>query len=146
MSEGMTIRARTSFGTLTIVAGKDYYRTYKWDQCSMTAWLNPRRGRWNGSLGIYNAGTFVLGVGCQGIARTVAEEGQQQFETESEALAFLESRGMPVAFRNDGLAVGWFTNPSRHELDAEVWQCLIGGRKPERLAGADDTSISVSGI
>jgi hypothetical protein len=39
--------------------------------------------------------------------------------------------------------VGWRIVPARSEIDVDVYQVFIGGEKPSRLMGADDTSIAV---
>ncbi len=148
MREGMSIEARTPKGTIGIRAGSGYYRTYTWGGCSKTAWLEARPARWHGSKGISNEGYMWFippWFPCEGIYRPVVEEGQQHLQTEEEALSWLRSRGFPVVYRNDGLAVGWMTWPPRGQLNVEVWQIYIGGRKPEELQGADDSLIKVEG-
>jgi hypothetical protein len=79
----------------------------------------------------------------------VVEEGQQHFETEAAAMEWLQSQDdwMPHVYRNDGLVVGWRTViPDRKQLNVDVWQLLIAGRRPTSLDGADDSAITVKGL
>jgi hypothetical protein len=48
-----------------------------------------------------------------------------------------------LVYRNDGLAVGWMLVPARRQLDVEVWQIYVNGKKPGRLPGARDDLIDV---
>jgi hypothetical protein len=138
---------KTPVGTVTIRATEFYPRTYYWGRCEGTAKLEPRNQRWHGSLGAYFPGTGFHWHECEGVARAVVEEGQQHFATVEDAMAWLneESKWMPYVYRNDGLAVAWRTViPERKQLNVDVWQILIGGRRPTRLPDADDNAISSS--
>jgi hypothetical protein len=111
--------------------------------------MEPRTERWQGSLGIYWPGPGFHWEECEGVARAVVEEGQQHFDTVRAALEWLKERGdwMPHVYRNDGLVVGWRTVvPDRKQLNVEVWQLLVAGRKPTALEGADDAAITSKGL
>ena len=43
----------------------------------------------------------------------------------------------------DGLMIGWSKTPSRKQLNVEVWQIYISGKKPGELAGSQDDKIIV---
>ncbi len=138
---------QTQRGPITIPATELYPRTYYWGRCSGTVELEPRNQRWRGSLGAYSPGSGFHWPECEGVARAVVEEGQQHFRNDSEALAWIkkQSEWMPLVYRHDGLAVGWRTViPYRKQLNVDVWQILIGGRKPVNLSGADDSAISTT--
>ena len=36
---------------------------------------------------------------------------------------------MPLVYRNDGLAVGWRKVPARLQLNVDVWQLYVNGKK-----------------
>ena len=138
---------QTIRGPITVRATELYPRTYYWGRCQGTVDLGPRNQRWHGSLGAYFPGTGFHWPECEGVARAVVEEGQQHFTTVDEAVAWLnkKSEWMRYVYRNDGLAVGWRTViPYRKQLNVNVWQILIGGQKPTRLPGADDSAISTT--
>ena len=111
----------------------------------------PREKRWYGSLGIYFPGPGDHWNEHNGITRGVVEEGQQHFETPEQALKWIDEHkstkyvgGRPFmhyAYRNDGLMVGWSKTPERKQLNVEVWQIYIDGKKPTKLAGSDDEKI-----
>jgi hypothetical protein len=105
----------------------------------------PRPERWYGSLGLYFPGPGHHWKEHGGIARGVVEEGQQNFESKEEALRWIGERPwLSPVYRNDGLVVGWSKNLGRKQLNVEVWQVYVAGRKPTRLPGSQDDKISVS--
>jgi len=146
MTKGMVITAHTSAGTIQVVAGAGFTRTYSWHGCERSVTLWPRTERWYGSRGIYYPGPGITWWwGCDGINRAVVEEGQQHFATMPEALAWLQKpHGLTFVYRKDGLAVGWDLVPSRGQLDVDVWQVYVAGKKPVALDGGDDAAISVA--
>jgi hypothetical protein len=98
-------------------------------------------------MGLYYPGPGRHWRECEGITRAVVEEGQQQFATAEEAVAWVASRRwMPFAYRNDGVVVGWTTVPEREQLNVEVWQLLVAGQRPKMLAGAADSAITTTGL
>jgi hypothetical protein len=50
---------------------------------------------------------------------------------------------MPYVYRDDGLVVGWQKVPARRQLNVEVWQIYIDGRKPARLDGSQNDKVKV---
>ena len=145
MSPGMSIKATTPVGTITIMANDPLTRSYTWEGATRSVEMYPRTERWYGSLGLYFPGPGDHWKLHNGITRGVLDEGQQHFATTKQALAWLRARTyMPFVYRNDGLVVGWGKVLPRRELDVEVWQLMIGGHKPRRLAGAQDSRISVA--
>jgi hypothetical protein len=141
---GNVVRAKTSVGTIAIRADGGFGRTYSWEGADRFVVMQPRHERWYGSLGIYFPGPGDHWEEHQGITRGVLSEGQMHFETLEEARKWLSSLTYyPHVYRNDGMVVGWGKALSRNQLNVDVWQVLINGRKPEQLPGADDGSITV---
>lgn len=144
MTPGMRITATTPVGTITITSGKGLKRCYTWEGATRCVEMEPRRERWYGSLGLYFPGPGSHWKEHNGITRGVVEEGQQHFKTTDEALAWLRDRKyMPLVYRSDGLVVGWGKTPAREQLNVEVWQIYVGGRKPKNLPGSQDDKIVV---
>jgi hypothetical protein len=144
---GMIIQAITPQGTLVIKAGEDYLRTFEWRGCSESVRLRP-----TGTTEGENRGLFYPGDGiswwpaCGGVYRAVIQEGQQHFDSETDAAQWLKRRTrFAYSVRNDGLVVGWDANEKREALEVEVWQVVVMGRKPEKLVGANDESVILSG-
>jgi hypothetical protein len=145
MSPGMAITATTDVGTITVTAGKGLKRSYTWDGATRSVEMVPRDERWYGSLGLYFPGPGEHWENHKGITRGVVEEGQQHFKTADEALKWLAGRKyMPYVYRDDGLVVGWSKTPARKQLNVEVWQILINGKKPTKLAGSQGDKIKVT--
>ncbi len=144
MSPAMKITATTSQGAITITAGKGLKRSYTWEGATRSVEMWPRKKRWYGSLGLYYPGPGDHWSPHNGIARGVVQEGQQHFKTVDEAMKWIaEQTWLPFVYRNDGLAVGWGKNLSRKQLDVEVWQIYIDGKKPTKLPGSHDDTIVV---
>lgn len=145
MSPGMKIAATTPTGTITITAEEGHHRSYTWSGQTRSAEMRPRKERWHGSLGIYYPGPGYHWADHEGIRRGVLQEGQQHFASEKEALRWIaaQRKFMPLVYRSDGLAVGWLKVPERKQLNVDVWQILIGGKKPVALEGGDDQAIEV---
>jgi hypothetical protein len=147
LSPGMRITATTPAGTIAITAGEDFLRSYTWEGATRSVEMWPRGQRWYGSLGLYYPGPGEHWEEHNGITRGVLEEGQQRFKSVPEALTWLHERTwMPYVYRNDGLVVGWRKTLPRKQLDVEVWQLLINGKKPQKLPGSQDDKIVVSRV
>ncbi len=143
MAPGSSITAETSTGTITITAGKGLMRSYTWDGATRSVEMGVRKIRWNGSLGLAFPGPGDHWKENNGITRGVLEEGQMRFNTVAEAMQWLGGKGkeMPIVYRNDGLVVGFGKNLSRKQLNVEVWQIYINGKKPTSLTGSQNAKI-----
>jgi hypothetical protein len=144
MSPGMKITAETRVGKITITSGKGLKRSYTWEGATRSVEMWTRDERWYGSLGLYFPGPDEHWEEHKGITRGVVEEGQQHFKTAAEARKWLAGRKyMPYVYRGDGLVVGWQKVPARKQLNVEVWQIYINGKKPAKLDGSQDDKIKV---
>jgi len=143
MAEGMSITATSESGTITISAGKGFYRSYTWDGATRSAELWPRWDRWYGSLGAYYPGPGEHWQDNHGITRGVLEEGQQHFATTQEAMAWIQSNLSGTVYRDDGLLVNWGRTLGRKQLNVSVWQLYIAGEKPTKLSGSQNDKIVV---
>lgn len=144
MSPGMSITAETPVGKMTITAGKGLNRSYTWEGATRSVEMIPREERWYGSLGLYFPGPAEHWNEHNGITRGVVEEGQQHFKTAEEFREWLAARKyMPYVYREDGLVVGWRKAPARKQLNVEVWQIYINGKKPAKLDGSQGDKIKV---
>jgi hypothetical protein len=144
MTPGMQITATTPTGTITVTAGQGLLRSYTWEGATRSVEMEPRSERWHGSLGLYFPGPGYHWEEHNGVARAVVEEGQQHFETSEEAVRWIAAHScLSPVYRNDGLVVAWGKSLPRKQLDVEVWQVYIGGKKPSRLPGSQDEAIRV---
>jgi len=144
MSPGMKITATTSTGTIAITAGRGLKRSYTWEGATRSVEMQPRQDRWYGSLGLYFPGPGDHWQEHNGISRGVVEEGQQHFKTVEEAMKWIaEQSGLPLVYRDDGLAVGWKKEISRRQLNVDVWQIYVDGKRASELAGSHDDKIVV---
>jgi uncharacterized protein len=147
MSPGMKITATTPAGAIAITAVDELTRSYTWEGATRAIEMCPRTDRWYGSLGIFNPGAGEHWRDHHGITRCVTEEGQQHFKTVEDALKWIKRREwMSFVYGADGLMVGWNKNLPRKQLDVEVWQILIDGKKPKELPGSQDDRIVVETV
>lgn len=146
MAPRSSITAETSTGIITITAGNGLLRSYTWEGATRSVEMGARRQRWMGSLGIAFPGPGDHWKEHNGITRGVLEEGQMRFTTSAAALKWLEDLGswLPLVYRNDGLVVGFGKNLSRRQLNVQVWQIYINGKKPTKLTGANDDKVRVT--
>ncbi|MFI5460653.1 MAG: ankyrin repeat domain-containing protein [Isosphaerales bacterium] len=143
----MRITATTPVGTIAITAVDELTRSYTWDGATRAVFMTPRATPWYGSLGLFNPGAGEHWRDHHGITRGVTEEGQQHFKTVEEALKWIKKRDWwPFVYRDDGLMVGWDKRLPRKQLNVEVWQILIDGKKPKRLPGSQDDKIVVETV
>ena len=144
MAPKTSIIAETPQGAITITAGQGLKRSYTWDGATRSVEMWPREKRWYGSLGLYYPGPGNHWTTHQGISRGVVEEGQQHFKTVEDAMKWIaDQTWAPLVYRDDGLAVGMRKELSRAQLNVDVWQIYINGRKPDKLPGSQDDKIVV---
>jgi hypothetical protein len=145
MSPGMKIQATTSAGEIVVTAVDELTRSYRWEGATRSVEMLPRAERWYGSLGLYYPGPGEHWKEHKGITRGVTEEGQQHFKSVDEAVEWIRSRTwMPYVYRDDGLVVGWDKTLPRRQLNVEVWQILVNGKKPLHLPGSQNEKIVVT--
>jgi hypothetical protein len=156
MVPGMEISATNELGKITIVAGPDLQRTYRWESCEGSLEMVPRRKRWYGSLGIYYPGPGDHWKECGGITRAVVEECWWHHDSVEAALKEIRNadegynsyNGNKKSIRyyvytDDGLVVMWSKTPERKQLNVEVRQILIDGRKPTRMPGSHNENFAI---
>lgn len=147
MPPGMTITAVTSAGAMKITAVDHLTRSYTWEGATRSVEMIPRGKRWYGSMGLYFPGPGDHWDVHNGITRGVLEEGQQHFKSQKEALDWIRARNwIPCVYRDDGLFVGWGKTLPRRQLNVEVWQFFVDGKKPTRLPGSHNDKITVAHV
>jgi len=145
MRQGTKIIARSAQGEITVRAGAGFERHYTWEGVTRSAKLRPRANRWYGSLGIYYPGAGEHWAPNGGITRGVLEEGTLWFKTEADFSKWIRRRSyIPFVYSDDGLLIGWTKIPTRKQLNVEVWQVMIDGRKPTKLEGSQKDAIVVT--
>jgi hypothetical protein len=147
MAPTMRIEATTPVGNIAVTAVDELTRSYTWEGATRSVQMEPRAERWYGSLGLYYPGPGDHWKEHKGITRGVTEEGQQHFKSAEEAMEWIRSRTwMPYVYRDDGLVVGWNKTLPRKQLDVEVWQIFVNGKKPSRLPGSQNDKIVVTHV
>ena len=145
MQHGDSITSETSSGNVTIIANGSLTRTVTWEDASRSVRLFPRPKRWYGSLGAYNRDNEDVRE-HNGITRILFQEGQQHFETVEQALAWLRRPWYQPrsVYNDDGVFVQFSKTPERSQLNVDVFQIYIRGRKPTKLPGSQNNKIHVT--
>jgi hypothetical protein len=154
MYEGTRIEANKDGSAIKIVAGSGFDRDYEFNGCKLKSDMNARGGRWYGSLGIYDPvekflPSFFLPKECNGVSRTVVQEGQIHFDDVPFANEWIRrqqkaagSTGKTV-WTSNGLLISWNTVPNRAQLNVDVWLICVNGQHPTKLEGATDIAVKV---
>jgi len=148
MPPGMIITAENENGGIQIEATERLARLFTWDENLAGEYVNliPRTDRRNGTLGAYSQNAKWRKR--KGISRGVFSEGQQLFSSEKEALQWLNfgwnKSGAKVVYSSSGLVIGYSKTMHREQINVDVWQIYINGKKPTSLRGASDDKIKVT--
>lgn len=143
---GATVTAVNANGKMLITATSITRRRYRWDDRDGSYALIPRIHRWYGSLGLYVSSAPMQGPGWS--IDGVLTEYQIHFADALSAGRWLTAGAESperLVWNSTGLAVAFQELPSRGQLDVDVLQVCIRGKKPQHLSGADDRSISITG-
>ena len=114
LEENVRLKATTPSGTITVNARDGFDRTYEW---------------------------------CEGVSRPLFEESQLHFPSLAAAQAWVtrHSKNRPDSvWTNDGLVVQWLVSPTRYQIDVDLTQICVQGKRPDRLAGASETAIEIT--
>jgi len=147
MRSNIRLEVTASGQALAISAGDGMARTYEWGHCKLSADPCPRTERWFGIRGIYDPAPELvhLSKGCDGITRTVIQEGQIHFTNSALAEWWLQHYKEPhptsTVWTSDGLVVQFGLVPGRYQINVNVIQVCIGEERPKSLAGARDASV-----
>lgn len=131
MNDGASIEAGNAGKMIKISAQGLLERTYEWGKCSLSTTLTVRASRWYGSLGAYDpSASFGFSLNeCEGISRSVVQEGQIHFGDEEFAMEWIHRRPAfyATAWAENGLLVSWSLTPERTQLNVDIWlMCLKG--------------------
>ena len=144
MAPDSSITAETSTGTITITAGKGLLRSYTWEGATRFIEMYVSSTRKSGSPGLFFPGAHNPPWKMHnGINGGDLKEGEMRFPTVAAAMKWINARSksLPMVYRNDGLLVGFGKTLPRKELNVEMWQIYINGKKPKTLAGSQDAKI-----
>lgn len=128
LSEGMSIIVQADWATIEISAIGKNRRKYTWDGESVIVKLIQRKQRWYGSLGLYHP---QIRPPHKGVVHMVVEEGQQHFQTISDAVQWIGTFGEKPIYRDDGLLISadlTGENSDQKFVSINVWQIYIGGK------------------
>lgn len=150
LPEQTRLTVDTDAGSITLISDKGLERRYAWGNCELKTRLIPRSTRWYGSLGGYNPASgldphILFSFACDGISRPVVGEGQIHFETMDAAeywISRYNSSRSPSVWSSDGVLLKWSLTPQRDQLNIDLWQICIAGRKPSALKGSRSGSFT----
>jgi hypothetical protein len=137
--------ARNASGRIRACYLSPLRREYFWDGSFRIIKMSARRTEFQGRTGLLNPGSY-WGLTAPKRERMVVQESVINFRSVSELYYFLwtENLTMDWVYDNNGLTVGWAKNPARYEVDVDVWQLLVNGKRPETLRGARPNAITAT--
>lgn len=132
---GESVAAKTRFGAVTVSYVSPVARRYAWDGRSRTVRLRVRSEPFRGLTGLYDPAEQWA---FDPRTRLVLQESVRDFESYDQLYAALRegSAVMDWVYTADGLVVGFGRTADRHQVNIDVFQVLVQGRKPQRLDGA----------
>ena len=141
MTPGMRWMLSTQRGRSLSYARQGMTRTYVWDGQEKTIKLQKRREIWNGLTGIYDPASAWIDTSV----RIVAQEGQLHVESVDEALEWMRlGAGVGWVYTDEGLLVGFLKTPQRNQINVDVVQVYVQGKKPTTMPGATNEAIKVA--
>lgn len=146
MTSGMSITVENANGQLIITAGKDFQRSFTWAGDTRSVIMEPRKERWNGSLGIYYPGNGSHWKEHDGITRAVLEEGVLHFDSIAAVMEYIEryEEKEKVTYNDNGLFIAWDKSKGAGgTLDVMLWQFLINGKPPNGIPGSHNSKIRI---
>ena len=144
LQPGQIVEANNRNGTIKITYIGLTKRQYEWEGERRVVRLQARQEPFLGQLGLYDpADAWIFSHET----RLVLEEAIRKFETEDQIKAALvqSSAYTDWVYTPDGLVVGYGRNPARRQIDIDVYQFLLRGKKPSGLAGARPDQIRLIG-
>jgi hypothetical protein len=144
MQPGMEITATNKNGVVSVVYVDALTRLYQWDDYEERRTLIPRQKRWFGMLGAYDPASAYLWQMFG--PRIVAEDSQLNFQTREALNKWLKqsSQFFDWVYNNEGLVVGFAKSPDRKQVNIEVYQLYLNGRKPTVLMGSRPDNLHVT--
>jgi hypothetical protein len=143
LSSEQAVEATTDNGRIRISYVAPTKRRYEWDGNTRVVKMIPRQVPFQRKLGLYNPSDSWMRNPLE--VRLVVEESILNFENEGEMYAFLRqsSNYMKWVYTADGLVVGFGETPARNQVNIDLWQLLLRGKRPEALRGAKSDRIII---
>ena len=138
---GQSVDVLNQSGRLRISFVSALKREYQWDGEARVVKMIARQEPFLGRLGLYDPADIVGFRPHE--TRLVAQESVLDFPNYDRAYAFINESSAEVDFvyTSDGLAIGFDRVPARHQVNIDLWQILVKGKKPAGLVGAHNDSI-----
>ena len=141
LTPDQSVEATNKNGKVKISYVSNIKRKYEWDGRSRIVKMILREESFQGRSGLYEPADS-WGLNPFEI-RLVVEESTIDFENEGQIYAFLRqsSNYMDWVYTGDGLVVGFGRTPERKQINIDLWQILLHGKKPSGLKGAKQNAI-----
>jgi hypothetical protein len=145
MVSGMQIKATNKNGTVIIEYLSPSKRRYIWEGYEEVRVLIPRKRKWLGMLGGYNPATRYFWEFWKPMPRIVANDSEIHFDNMDELVKFLYqgSEYYDWTYTDDGLIVGFGHDDTREQVNIDVFQAFVDGKKPDVIDGSRSDNIHV---
>ncbi len=145
MQPGMIIEAKNKNGEFSVEWLGPLKREYRWNGKKATRTLIPRKERFTGRLGAYDPASASF-ITLLFRTRIVADDSIRNFSNmeEIDAKLYEGSAVSDWVYTDDGLVLGFSESPDRHQVNIDVYQFLLNGKKPISIKGSRPELIKVS--
>jgi hypothetical protein len=143
LAPGDTLTLRNGSGEIRVRATSALGREFTWEGATRSLTLWRREAPWHGAKSLYFPGPGDHWRLHNGISRAVVEEGRIDFETSDAMNQWIADRLLDFRSGGDGLIAGWGINPSRRQLNVEIWQVTVNGQAPAKLSGVESGGLAV---
>lgn len=144
LHSGESIEATNKFGSVRVTYVSPLKRKFEWDGQSRVVKMVARPKPFLGELGLYDgARCYVVLIPLCRTPRLVVREAFHDFDSYDQLYVFVRegSAVMDWVYTSDGLLVGFGRSPGREQINIDVRQLTIHGRKPGGLRGARNDDI-----
>ena len=140
LGPGQSVTADNQSGHIRVVYVGPATRRFELDGRSRTIRMTQRPAMFDRRSGIYDPADWFWPWAPS--LRIVCDESVINFDTIDELYAFLAGqRSMDWVYTTDGLVVGFDRTPARHQVNVDVYQLLVRGKKPKALRDARPSAI-----
>jgi hypothetical protein len=141
LSQHQVVVAKNSTGEIRISYISPTNRRYEWDGQSRVVQMRVRGEPFMGKTGLYDPADALI---SDPRTRLVVQESSMDFNDETQMYDFLrEEPSMDWVYTRDGLVLGFNRVPSRQQLNIDLYQFFIRGKRPTAMRGARPDAIHV---
>lgn len=141
LSQHQSVEAKNRAGEVRVSYVSPTKRRYEWAGQSRVVQMRTRTEPFMGKTGLYDPADELI---SDPRTRLVVQESTIDFDDEAQMYDFLrEEPSMDWVYTRDGLVLGFSSDPSRRQLNIDLYQFVVRGKRPTAMSGARPEAIHV---